>query len=379
MIGSDAMPPPNGPNGFPDRGGVSGTLAMGWGSGTANFPYLISPLEAIQARCRKDLTTVSWFADDWDLETAGSVAQYQDVAIVFVNSDSGEDYITVAGNEGDRNNLTSWHNGDALIQIVAANNPNTIVVVHSVGPLILEAWIDHPNITAVLWAGLPGQESGNALRDVLYGDWNPNGKLPYTIARNASDYSGSIVTDSDPVSIKQVPYTERLLIDYRHFDAWGISPRFEFGFGLSYTTYEYSNLQIRMKSYGDEGHLEAAWAKGNVANHWIGSSLDTWLHRPAWIVTYNITNTGSVAGAEVSQLYLEFPPSAEEPPSVLRGFESTYLVPGETKLVTIKLSRYDLSVWNSVQQGWSKPPHGPIGVLVGASSRDFRLRGSIAA
>jgi beta-glucosidase len=70
------------------------------------------------------------------------------------------DYITVAGNEGDRNNLTSWHNGDALIQTVAANNPNTIVVVHSVGPLILEAWIDHPNVTAVVWAGLPGQESG---------------------------------------------------------------------------------------------------------------------------------------------------------------------------------------------------------------------------
>jgi Fibronectin type III-like domain len=75
------------------------------------------------------------------------------------------------------------------------------------------------------------------------------------------------------------------------------------------------------------------------------------LHRPVWIVTYNITNTGSVAGAEVSQLYLKFPPSAEEPLSVLRGFESTYLVPGETKLVTVNLSRYDLSVWNSVQQG----------------------------
>ena len=97
-----------------------------------------------------------------------------------------------------------------------------------------------------------------------------------------------------------------------------------------------------------------------------------------WTVTYNITNTGSVTGAEVSQLYLEFPPSAEEPPSVLRGFESTLLTPGETKTVTIILSRYDLSVWNSVQQGWSKP-HGPTGVLVGASSRDFRLKGSIAA
>jgi beta-glucosidase len=108
-------------------------------------------------------------------------------------------YIIVDGNEGDRNNLTAWNNGDALIQTVAGNNSNTVVVIHSVGPLILEPWIEHPNITAVVWAGLPGQESGSALRDILYGDANPSGRLPYTIAKNASDYSGGIITDSDPL------------------------------------------------------------------------------------------------------------------------------------------------------------------------------------
>ncbi len=128
------------------------------------------------------------------------------------------DSITVDGNEGDRKNLTAWHGGDDLILAVAGNNSNTMVVMHSVGPLILEAWIEHPNVTAVIWAGLPGQESGkfgpvlvrsryyvfmhpgNALRAVLYGEWNPSGKLPYTIAKIASDYSGGIITDSDPNS-----------------------------------------------------------------------------------------------------------------------------------------------------------------------------------
>lgn len=81
------------------------------------------------------------------------------MAIVFINSDSGEDYITVDTNEGDRNNLTAWHGGDDLVKTVAGNNRNTIVVIHSVGPLILEEWIEHENVTAVLWAGLPGQES----------------------------------------------------------------------------------------------------------------------------------------------------------------------------------------------------------------------------
>ena len=131
------------------------------------------PLEAIQHRARQDRTTVNWHLNDFDTDGAGNVAIQAQVALVFINSDSGEDYITVDGNEGDRKNLTAWHGGDALVQAVAAQNPNTIVVVHSVGPLILEPWIEHPNVTAVLWAGLGGTETGNALVDVLYGAYNP--------------------------------------------------------------------------------------------------------------------------------------------------------------------------------------------------------------
>jgi beta-glucosidase len=175
--GSDAGPQPGGPNQFSDNGGNAGILAMGWGSGTANFTYLVSvricalasvpsihplipphlptqPLEAIQARARQDHTSVNWHLDDFDLARAGNVAIQGDVALVFINSDSGEGYITVDGNEGDRKNLTAWHGGDALVQAVAAQNPNTVVVVHSVGPLIVEPWIEHPNITAVSFVSL---------------------------------------------------------------------------------------------------------------------------------------------------------------------------------------------------------------------------------
>ena len=146
--------------------------------------------------------------DDFNTFNAGIQAQLSSTAIVFLNADSGEDYITVDGNEGDRKNLTAWHQGDALVQSVAAKNPNTIVVVHSVGPLILEPWISNPNVTAVLWAGLGGPETGNALVDVLYGDVNPSGRLPYTIAKNVSDYSAGLVLGGGGDTILQIPYDE---------------------------------------------------------------------------------------------------------------------------------------------------------------------------
>lgn len=108
-----------------------------------------------------------------------------------------------------RNNLTAWSNGDALVQTVASINPNTIVVVHAPGPMILEAWIDHPNVTAVVWAGLPGQESGHSLVDVLYGHVNPSGRLPYTIAKQASDYAANVIYEGNPSpNGVQIPYSE---------------------------------------------------------------------------------------------------------------------------------------------------------------------------
>ncbi|KII90196.1 glycoside hydrolase family 3 protein [Plicaturopsis crispa FD-325 SS-3] len=375
LIGSDAGPGKQGPNEFSDQGGVDGILAMGWGSGSANFTYLISPLEAIQARARADRTSVFWSLDDNNLGAAASLATGKSAAIVFVQSDSGEQYITVDGNEGDRNNLTAWHDGDQLIQTVAATNNNTIVVVHSVGPLILEPWIEHPNVTAVLWAGLPGQEAGNSVTDVLYGDWNPTGRLPYTIAKQAEDYGTEVIFGGTANEIISIPYNEGLSIDYRHFDQNNITPRFEFGYGLSYTQWNYSDL--RVTTIGEaETDLEKNWAAGQATPIEEGSSTAFWLHRPHVQVTFDIENTGSLFGGEIPQVYVNHPPSSGEPPSVLKGFTNIEMLPGEKKSVSIHLSRYDLSIWDAELQGWRKP-NGVIGLTVGASSRDGRLRGSI--
>ncbi|KAG9101094.1 hypothetical protein FRC07_010356, partial [Ceratobasidium sp. 392] len=370
LIGSDAGPPLRGPNGYNDRGGLDGTLAMGWGSGTTDFTYLISPLEAIQQRARTDRTSIGWWLNDWDLSGAATAAANKDVAVVFVTSDSGEAYISVDGNAGDRNNLTAWNNGDELVKAVAAVNNNTIVVVHSVGPLIVEPWADHPNVTAILWAGLPGQESGNSLVDVLYGKCNPSGKLPYTIARASEDYSAQIVY-SDSSEQPQIPYSDGLLIDYRWFDANNIGPRYEFGFGLSYTTFEYSKLNVgRAKEVPGEQFI---WWDGGVSGNKTGASIEAWLHEPLFKVSFTIENTGKVTGKEVAQLYISPPESAGEPPNLLRGFEIVELNPGQLKQVELKLSRYDLSTWDVERQGWARMD-GVVGVWVGGSSRDVRLR-----
>ncbi|KAF8751682.1 Glycosyl hydrolase family 3 C-terminal domain [Rhizoctonia solani] len=348
LIGSDAGPAQRGPNGYADRGGLDGTLAMGWGSGTAEFPYLISPLEALQQRAKQDHTTIGWWLNDWDTVGAANAAANKDVALVFVASDSGEQYIAVDGNEGDRNNLTAWHNGDELVKAVAAANKNTVVVVHSVGPIIVEPWVDHPNVTAILWAGLPGQESGNSLVDIVYGDVNPSAKLPYTIAKKPEDYSAQVVYN-DPSEQPQIPYTEGLLIDYRWFDAKNIEPRYEFGFGLSYTTFEYSNLKVARAE--DALSKELIWWDGGVSGNKTGASIETWLHDALFKVSFTVKNTGKVAGSEVAQLYINPPAGANEPPSVLRGFDKIKLAPGESKTVELVLSRYDLSIWDVERQG----------------------------
>ncbi|KAK0201449.1 glycoside hydrolase family 3 protein [Desarmillaria ectypa] len=377
VIGTDAGPGRVGPDEFISLGGDDGTLVSGWGSGAVDPTYLITPLEAIQARARKDRTSVSWVLDDFDLPRAGNDAIRKSVALVFINSDSGEGYITVDGNEGDRKNLTAWHGGDDLVLAVAAQNNNTVVVVHSVGPLIIEPWIEHPNVTAVLWAGAPGTESGNSLVDVLYGDWNPSGRLPYTIAKSVDDYNAPLITGGTDEDILDIPYTEGLHVDYRHFDANNIEPRFEFGFGLSYTSFTYTNLIIT-KIYGQSasGAEAIAWEQGDATTMSVGSSTAAWLHEPAYNVTFNVQNTGPVYGGDIPQLYLNHPQSAGEPPSILRGFTNVEILPGETVTVSLALSRYDLSIWDVELQGWKKP-HGSIGVTIGRSSRDGKLHGKI--
>jgi beta-glucosidase len=175
VIGSDAGDNPRGINSCADRGCNNGTLAAAWGSGSANFPYLIAPATAIQNYLMQTNPTISYQSifDNYAYNEIGNASISADAAIVHVNSDSGEGYITVEGNAGDRNNMSLWNNGDDLILKTAQVCNNVVVVVHSVGAVDMESWINHPNVTAVLMAGLPGQESGNSEVDILWGHVNP--------------------------------------------------------------------------------------------------------------------------------------------------------------------------------------------------------------
>ncbi|KAJ5573564.1 CAZyme family GH3 [Penicillium hispanicum] len=353
IIGQDAIVNPAGPNACSDRGCDNGTLAMGWGSGTAQFPYLVAPFDAIKSRAQKDGTQI--FASNTDdVAAASSAASNAETAVVFINSDSGEGYITVEGNAGDRNNLDPWHNGNALINSVAAANKNVIVVVHSVGPVILETILAQPSVNAIVWAGLPGQESGNALIDILYGSTSPSGKLPYTIAKQRSDYgTGWTTGEADD-------FTEGLFIDYRHFDENGIKPRYEFGYGLSYTTFKYTNMTVNV----------ATTPGPSVGTVVPGGPED--LFKAVGTITTSIQNTGSVAGAEVAQLYIGLPDSAPStPPRQLRGFQKLSLQPQQSGTVSFTLTRRDLSYWDVQAQKWVVPS-GNFRVYVGSSSRSIQ-------
>lgn len=224
LVGSAAVVNPAGMNACGDMGCNNGALGMGWGSGTVNYPYFSAPADAIKARAQQDGTQVTVSATD-NTGSVGSAVNGADVAIVFITADGGEGYITVEGHAGDRNHLDPWHNGNDLVKAVAAINKNVIVVAHSVGPIILETIVAQANVKAIVWAGLPSQENGNALVDVLYGVVSPSGKLPYTIGKTASDYGTAIARGDDN-------FPEGLFIDYRYFDKNNIAPRYEFGYGL---------------------------------------------------------------------------------------------------------------------------------------------------
>ncbi|KAF4583646.1 hypothetical protein EYR38_002401 [Pleurotus pulmonarius] len=280
-----------------------------------------------------------------DLDAGASAARDRDVAVVFANAMSGElgFYDVVVGNMGDRNDLDLWFRGGSLIERVAAVCDNTIVVIHSVGPVFMP-WSSHPNITAIVYAGAPGEMTGPSLVDVLYGRYNPRGRLPFSIA-DETDFGTSIVYDS-LTGFPEINYTEKLLLDYRYMDANGITPRFEFGFGLSYTTFVYSGpLSIVSSASG------------------------------ARAVTFTVANSGDVPGTEIAQLYLGFPAGAGEPERVLRGFEEVVLGVGESRSVTIVLGERDMSIWDVVRHAWIVPP-GTFTVTVGASINDVRLTGT---
>lgn len=434
VFGNDAGDNPNGPNGCPDRGCDNGTLGMAWGSGSANFAYLVTPETAIQNEVLNNMGAFESITDNFAAKQIQVLASRASVAIVFVNADSGEGYIEVDGNIGDRNNLTLWQGGDTLIQNVSAQCNNTIVVLHTVGPVLLSNYSSNPNITAILWAGVPGEQSGNSIADVLYGRVNPGAKLPFTMAESREDYGTDLLyIPNRGTGAPQVDFTEGVFIDYRALDQNGIQPVYEFGFGLSYTTFSYSNIKVTKTNASSiyvptQGMTSAAPTYGSISNNSASylfpanmsrvplyiypylnfTDLETsanesdyalpgfvpagsqdaspqtripaggapggnpQLYDVLYEVTATITNTGSIPGEEVPQLYISLG-GPYEPKVVLRGFERLSIQPGQSATFTADVMRRDVSNWDTVSQNWVITNYTKT-AFVGSSSRNLPLR-----
>jgi beta-glucosidase len=276
-------------------GTVASTSPIVCGTGSGSVPYsdtqLITALEGITSRAGGGITVS--YNDGSNQSSAVSLAGSSDVAIIVVGVNCGEfaDRSTLALPSGQ---------GDNLITAVAAVKKTIVVVIAPAQ--ILMPWANNANVAAILYFGIPGMEQGNALAKVLFGDVNPSGKMPFTIAASAGDYVPSGPGGST------VNYDEKLLIGYRGFDSRGATPLYPFGHGLSYTTFNYSNLSASQTS-----------------------------------ISFTLTNSGSLAGAEVAQLYLGFPASAGEPPKVLKGFKKVTLGAGASTPVSLSLTNDDLS------------------------------------
>lgn len=312
---------------FQKRGGSAGITPF----------FFNTPREKLTERLTAAGVEVRY--DDGSMSSAAvTAATGADVALVFVSDYSieGSDRPCLS-----LNCLGDVRDQDALIEAIAAANPNTVVVLETGAP-VLTPW--RGAVRAILEAWIPGVDAGNAITRVLFGDVDPGGRLPATFPNSEAD----LPTAGDPMRYpgvgERAEYSEGVLIGYRWFDAMEKTPAFAFGHGLSYTTFDYRNLRVTKS--------------GDTAT-----------------VRFEVRNSGSRRGREVAQLYLSLPaPSADvpQPPKVLKAFEKLTLAPGESREVTLTLDARAFSYWDVASKSWRITP-GCYPVMVGRSSRDLRL------
>ncbi|KAH3745640.1 glycoside hydrolase superfamily [Pelomyxa schiedti] len=307
------------------RAGRDVPIIAGSGSGEVKHEYVVTPYAGIKSRLPRGEVQ---YSDGTVIDNAIDLAKQVQVAVVVVGTSSGEG--------SDRRNLNLDYGEVDLVNAILAVQPNTIVVVHSPGSVLLPFATSVP---AILECFMPGQEDGNALASVLFGDVNPSGKLPLTFPVS-EDQTYLKTVEQYPGLYEEEQYSETIFVGYRWFDKASEVPQFPFGHGLSYTTFGYSSLSAN-----------------NTA------------------VSFTVTNTGSVTGAEVAQVYVGFPPSSNEPPKVLRGFSKVTLAPGKSIDITLPLNPpKDLSIWSTIAHDFVQVT-GQFAVYVGSSSRDIRLKG----
>jgi beta-glucosidase len=321
-------------------GGGSDQVDAGGGNAVSPAPgrggvwHPSPPLKAIREKAPNAKVE---FDPGTDPAAAAKLAAASEVAIVFVNQHTTEGR--------DVTDLSLPGNQDQLVSQVAAANPHTIVVLETGGPVTMP-WIDRVSAALEVW--YPGIRGGEAVANILFGSVSPSGKLPVTFPKSEADLPHPVMQVAPgggpgrgvntPLNIN---YSEGLKVGYKWFDAENKEPLFPFGFGLSYTTFAYSQLK--------------AVASGQNVT-----------------VTFNVRNTGKVACAEVAQVYASLPANAGEPPKRLVAWDKIPLAAGESKAVTLKVDPLHLSIFNVDKDAWELLP-GEYKVLVGGSSRSTPL------
>jgi beta-glucosidase len=286
-----------------------------------------------------------------DAKHFASIADAVVLAVGFNPQSEGEGH--------DRTFTLPWGQ-DALVDAMLAANPHTVVTLTGGGAMDLRRWINKAR--ALLHTWYPGQEGGTAVAEVLFGKHDPEGKLPISFDRDLEDspsspyyygVSGGDTTlhttgeNGKPLdyTVPHIKYDDKLMVGYRYWTTTGKHPLFPFGFGLSYTTFGFAHLQA-----------PATAASGSMVK-----------------VSFDVTNTGSVAGAEVAQLYVSDPSAiAPRPERELKGFQKVRLAPGETKHVSLELDARAFSYWSETTHGWKIDP-GKFVILVGDSSENTPL------
>ncbi len=275
------------------------------------------------------------------METAVSLAKESDVAVVVARTFESE--------EMDRPDLSLPNEQDALIRAVTAVNPRTIVVIMSGGPVETVSWEE--GVPAILAAWFAGQEQGNAVARILFGDVNPSGKLPLTFPR--SETETPIATPAQYPGVDGVVhYSEGLFVGYRGYDQFEIEPQYPFGHGLSYTRFAYDQLAVTPEKTDGLQPIN---------------------------IRFTVSNRGTRTGTETAQVYLGLPDVTEAPPKKLVGWVRVTLAPGESQEVGVVLEplgwERPLSYWNIQSQQW-QTTSGAYRLHIGSSSRDIRLHAS---
>lgn len=349
-------------------------MIVGGGSSSLKALYEITPLEGLQTRLAgkakvvyargyvgdasgeyNGVTTGQDISDSRSVaeltSEAVAVAQSADIVLFFggLNKSNHQD-----AEDFDRETMSLPYGQDELIEALAAANPN-IVVINISGTGVAMPWLE--KVPAVVQAWYLGNETGNTLADILTGEVNPSGKLPYTYyasldqvgAHKLGAYPGTPNVDAFGNQIWDIPYNEGIFVGYRFIDKNKLKPTFPFGYGLSYTEFKYGEMSLSGKEMTANGTLKA---------------------------TIKVTNIGKVAGKEIVQLYIsDKKASVERPVKELKGFKKVNLQPGETVEVEFEITKDALSYFDADKHEWVAEP-GDFEVLIGSSSADIHCRGA---